>query len=125
RGRGRHLEIVGGEERHRGKHAEHANEDDESNEWCGEHAERTHLEPPAIGVPVGATMTESAPSPVITTAAPGGSAPPSAERATCSLRSPPTLSAIWPTPPAGIPTDTSAEVPTRLCICSALEACCE
>ena len=43
----------------------------------------------------------------------------------CSVRSPPALTATWPTPPAGIATETSAAGSDQARICSSLDACCE
>ena len=75
--------------------------------------------------PARSTMIESPSSAVTTTAVPGAIAPPSFDRAICVVRSPPYSSVTCPMPPRGMPTVTSAVLPTRPAIWTSLEACWE
>ncbi len=58
----------------------------------------------------GVTVTESPPSPVMTTVVPRATGPPPADRARCSLTSPAAWTDTCPTPFAGMATETTADV---------------
>jgi hypothetical protein len=124
--RGGNLDVIAGEEGHRGEDADETQENRNGDPHGRETAEQlVHEEPPGAGALARSTMIESPRIAVTTTAVPGASALPSLDRAICVVRSPPCSSVTCPMPSCGMRTVTSAVLPIRLAIRTSLEACCE